>query len=475
MDDKSLRLIEQYLEELDENKTYPADFNVFVSEINKLINIPIRTNIDGNISAQSYTLSYLLSRPSRNDLGYDFISIDPYVDALTQPENLESYINSLTQFVEDASIETETTASTGDTYKVQVIGNFDTVNSIQNRITDWNTAATEEQSFTVDSPKVDGIYTPPVRTIDENTGQTRFSSYEYYSGPNMAINESNQYIDPETGALKKDGEGNVLRPVFRAGAASAMFEGLSQEAIFELQKELIDLGLDPSQYAFNPGVIDFSATNGEIDFVARLMTQANDANAMFPTLGLIDKESDNLIGMLRPFLDYKKSTDLNTNAFIESLSDDFAGEIVPPTEAEIKSLVDKEFASRGLYATANDYAKYATIFGNLKKDAATREAEIEKNKPSLGDVIGLSKTFAQGAAQGGMYTYPGFGITTPTAEETRKQLGKPLLQPIDPVFELGKIIDNIEAGRIDASQEIVGRQAAATEFKRNFMVFEENF
>ncbi len=77
MDDKSLRLIEQYLEELDENKAYPADFNVFVSEINKLINIPIRTNIDGKISAQSYTLSYLLSRPSRNDLGYDFISIDP--------------------------------------------------------------------------------------------------------------------------------------------------------------------------------------------------------------------------------------------------------------------------------------------------------------------------------------------------------------------------------------------------------------
>ena len=39
MDDKSLRLIEQYLEELDENKAYPADFNVFVSEINKIFYI----------------------------------------------------------------------------------------------------------------------------------------------------------------------------------------------------------------------------------------------------------------------------------------------------------------------------------------------------------------------------------------------------------------------------------------------------
>lgn len=475
MDDKTLRQIEGYLEELDESKGYPADFSAFVSEINRLINIPIRTNIDGKISAEPYTLSYLLSRPGRNELGYDFESIDPYVDGLTQPENLETYINSLTQFLEDASIEKETTASTGDTYKIQVIGNFDAVISIQNSITDWNTEATKEQSFTVDSPKVPGIYTAPTRTTDPQTGQTRFSSYEYYSGPNMAINESNQYIDPETGGLKKDSEGNVLRPVFRAGAASAMFEGLSQEAIFEIQKELIDLGLDPSQYAFNPGVIDFSATSGEIDFVARLMTQANDANAMFPTLNLVDKDSDTLMGMLRPFLDYKKTTDTNTNAFIESLSDEFAGEIVPPTEAEIKSIVDKEFASRGLYATANDYGKYATIFSNLKKDAATRQAEIEKNKPSLGDVIGLSKTFAQGATSGGMYTYPGFGITTPTAEETRKQLGKPLLQPIDPVFELGKIIDNVESGRIDASQEIVGRQAAATEFKRNFMVFEENF
>ena len=180
MDDKTLRQIKGYLEELDENKSYPADFSAFVSEINRLINIPIRTNIDGKISAESYTLSYLLSRPGRNELGYDFESIDPYVDGLTQPENLETYINSLTQFLEDASIETESTASTGGTYKVQVIGNFDTVSSIQNSITDWNTASTDEQSFTVDSPKVTGIYTPPTRTTDPTTGQTRFSSYEYY-------------------------------------------------------------------------------------------------------------------------------------------------------------------------------------------------------------------------------------------------------------------------------------------------------
>ena len=39
MDDKTLRQIKGYLEELDESKGYPADFNVLVSEINKLINI----------------------------------------------------------------------------------------------------------------------------------------------------------------------------------------------------------------------------------------------------------------------------------------------------------------------------------------------------------------------------------------------------------------------------------------------------
>ena len=51
----------------------------------------------------------------------------------------------------------------------------------------------------------------------------------------------------------------------------------------------------------------------------------------------------------------------------------------------------------------------------------------------------------------------------------------PLLQPIDAKYELGKIMDGIEEGRIDASAEIRNRSAAAQQFKRNFMVFEENF
>jgi hypothetical protein len=40
--EKSKNQVIAYLEELDENKNYPADFSVFISEINKRIMIPIR-------------------------------------------------------------------------------------------------------------------------------------------------------------------------------------------------------------------------------------------------------------------------------------------------------------------------------------------------------------------------------------------------------------------------------------------------
>ena len=110
----------------------------------------------------------------------------------------------------------------------------------------------------------------------------------------------------------------------------------------------------------------------------------------------------------------------------------------------------------------------------LQTDAAARAAEIEDNKLSLNDIIGLSTSY-DNTTEIGPYTYGGFGISVPSAEEAREKLGKPLLQQIDVTTELGKIIDDLEAGRIDASQEILARTAAAQEFKRNFMVFEENF
>lgn len=471
--EKSKNQVIAYLEELDENKNYPADFAVFVSEINKIIQVPIITNTPSGTSGQEYTLSYLLSLPSRNDLGFDFDSLIPYKDALTQPENFESYINSLNQFFTDAALEQEVTASTGDTYTIRVAIDTTQLDEISNNVLNWNTTSTEDQAFNPDQPKVPGIVEFTQRGQEPETGDVYFKSYDFYSGPNMAINQSNQYIDPKTGELKKDAQGNVLTPIFRAGSASSLFEGMSQDAIFEIQKELIDVGLDVSSYPFVAGVVDFSAKGQEVDFVAQLMTQANDANAMFPQLNLIDKNAPTLIGMLRPYLEYKKGIDEQTNATLEGLSE-YASEIVPPTEAEVKSVVDQLFIERGINPTARDYQKYATIFANLQKDSANRAAEIEKNKLSLNDVIGLSTSYDT-TTEIGPYTYGGFGISTPSPAEARAALGKPLLQPIDPIFELGKLMDDMEAGRIDASQELTARAAQAAQFKSNFMQFEENF
>jgi hypothetical protein len=471
---KSKNQIEEYLSKLDDDKNYYQDLSIFIKDINNLIQIPLRIKTPSGITGEEYALGYLLSLPSRNELGFDFESIMPYKEELTNPENFESYINALYQFLEDASVEKEVTGGVDDTYTISFIGDVDVVNEIQQSIIDWNTESTEEQAFSVDNQKVTGLVAIPQKSQDPETGDIYFKSYDYYSGPNMAINESNQYIDPTTGQLKKDGQGNVLTPVFRMGEATAIFEGLSQEAIFELQQELVSLGLDPSSYNFVPGVINFTAKGNEVDFVAQLMTQANDANAMFPQLGLIDKNAPTSIGKLRPFLEWKKGIDEQTNSWVESLTEKFAGEVVPPSEAEVKSVVDQLFIERGINPTARDYQKYASIFSNLQIEAANRAAEIEKNKVTLGDVIGLSKSYNT-TSQVGPYTYGGFGVTTPSAEEARQQLGKPLLQPIDVTFELGKIMDDLEAGRIDASQELVSRATQAAEFKRNFMVFEENF
>lgn len=476
--EKSKNQIITYLEQLDKDKLY-VEFPVFVSELNKRIIIPIRIkDSEGVVSAQEYTLSELLALPGPAKIGFDFgDSLIPYKDALTQPENLETYITALQNYLEVESVVKPSTRGTEGVAATDIeynsLASIPLAQDIYDSIIQWNVTSTEEQAFNIDNQKIPGLVEVTQRTQDPQTGDVYFKSYDFYSGPNMAINQSNQYIDPKTGELKKDAQGNVLTPIFRAGAASSLFEGLSQDAVFEIQKELIDLGLDVSTFPFAAGSVDFTAKGQEIDFVAQLMTQANDANAMFPNLGLIDKNAPTLMGMLRPYLEYKKGIDEQTNATLEGLSE-YASEIVPPTEAEVKSVVDQLFIERGINPTARDYQKYATIFGNLQKDAATRAAEIEKNKLSLNDVIGLATSY-DNTTEIGPYTYGGFGVTTPSPEEARAALGKPLLQPIDPIFQLGKIMDDLEAGRIDASQELTARAAQAAQFKSNFMQFEENF
>ena len=474
-DNRVIQDIENYLDDLDENQNYPADFIEFIAEINRRFTIPLEvTKADGEKMLVNESISTLLASDT-NTLGFDFDIIGNYRTGLTEPADWESWINTVNLMLDDITEPTETLSSGRENWTFRTVAQRDSIDAIRNSTGEWFTTPTEQNpTYSVDSPKIANAVAKPQLGQDQATGDVYFKSYEFYSGPNMALDGNNKYIDPETGLLKKDAQGNPMSPVFRAGAASEVFEGLSQEAIFEIQQELAGLGLDIGSYNFVPGVIDFTAKGNEIDFIAQLMTQANDANAMFPQLNLIDKTAPTLLGQLRPYLEYKKGVDAKTNAFLQDLQGKFAGEIVPPSESEVKGVVDALFAERGLYATSKDYAKYSTIFGNLQKQAAEREAEIEDNRISLGDVIGLAKSY-DSTTNTGPYTYGGFGIVTPTAEEARQQLGKPLLQPIDVMSELGKVMDDLESGRIDASNEIAGRAAAAQQFKSNFMQFEENF
>ena len=476
--EKSVKQIEKYLKDLDKNKDYPASFSEFISQLNQRIFIPIRIQKeDGEISADDYTLSYLLALPGVGAIGFDYgDNLVEYREQLLEPASLDEYITALTAYLEAEATPTESTLGMPGPGEQNItyssLANVEFISSISRTISDWNVQDTDTASYNIDEPKIMGI--APVTSKGETPeGETVFGSNDYYSGPNVALNTANQYIDPRTGETKKL-NGKVLTPHFRLGAATEVFSGLSQEAIFEIQQELASLGLDIGSYNFVPGVVDPTLRGGEIDFIGQLMTEANDAIAMFPELNLVDRNANTILGQLRPYMEWKKGVDEQTNVFVESLQREFAADVVPPTEAEVKSAIDQLFIERGINPTANDYQKYATIFGNLQKDAAARAAEIEDNKLSLNDIIGLSTSY-DNTTEIGPYTYGGFGVSVPSAEEAREKLGKPLLQQIDVTTELGKIIDDLEAGRIDASQEILARTAAAQDFKRNFMVFEENF
>ena len=476
--EKSVKQIEKYLKDLDKNKDYPASFSEFISQLNQRIFIPIRIQKeDGEISADDYTLSYLLALPGVGAIGFDYgDNLIEYREQLLEPASLDEYITALTAYLEAEATPTESTLGMPGPGEQNItyssLANIELISSISRTISDWNVQDTDTASYNIDEPKIMGI--APVTSKGETPeGETVFGSNDYYSGPNVALNTANQYIDPRTGETKKF-NGKVLTPHFRLGAATEVFSGLSQEAIFEIQQELSSLGLDIGSYNFVPGVVDPTLRGGEIDFIGQLMTEANDAIAMFPELNLVDRNANTILGQLRPYMEWKKGVDEQTNVFVESLQREFAGDVVPPTEAEIKSAIDQLFIERKINPTANDYQKYATIFTKLQKDAAARAAEIEDNKLSLNDIIGLATSY-DNTTEIGPYTYGGFGVSVPSAEEAREKLGKPLLQQIDVTTELGKIIDDLEAGRIDASQEILARTAAAQDFKRNFMVFEENF
>ena len=477
--EKSQNQIEDYLNSLDDSKNYPADFASFISEINKRIFIPIRIEReDGEVSAEDYSLNYLLGLPGEGDIGFAFgDNLIPYREDLLNPSDLEAYFNALEGYLAQELKPTESTLGLPGTSQQNItysaLADNSVAQTIYTDILDWNTTSTDTATYNFDNPKVMGVVAQPAKTQDQETGEFFFRSKDYYVGPNTAINELDEYVDVTTGETKKY-NGEILKPIFRIGAASALFEGLSQEKIFEIQQDLAGAGLDLSSFDFQPGFIDTTARKGEVDFVALLMLRANEFAASYPNLNLIDKNAGTLYGQLKPFIEFQKGISDKVNLLDEFERQGYTGEVVPPNEAQIKSAVDNAFIEAGINPTAADYATYGAVFSNLQSQAAAREFEIENNKPSFTDIIQLGTTYDT-TTNIGPYTYGGFGVSLPTPEEARNELGQPLLPSIDVEFELNKIVEEREAGRIDASKEIIARTAQAAAFKKNFMTFEENF
>ena len=508
MTNETYEKILRYLENQDKSGNYDTTSD-FLSEINK--RFELKFMVGGEL--QTYSLSQFISNfslgrdgevtanvsvestyspgstPESTPEGILFATIAGAMDATTlqalqggEGVNWASYINAINNLFNDLG--TGVTTPSGENIQL-LVGEegsednaYNNLKKIEEEVVSWVTRdytdGEVERPYSANDPKLEGISSVPQTTTGLD-GEPTFGSRTFYTGPNIAINAENQYYDPVTGEIKYNGDGSkILKPHFKRGSAVALFEGLSQETIFEIQRDLVEIGMiDPAK--MTPGVIN-PTTGPEINAIATLMTMANDSIVLLPSANFIDYEATSLYGQLLPYVDFQKTIAESTkiDLGIEGL-DQFASEVLPPTEAEVKAVVDELFAERGIVATASDYARYSTIFGNLQSQAAARAAEIEKNKPSLADTIGLSKTLSEIEEEKGNYRYPGFGVVAPTTEEARKELGMPLLQPIDAKYELGKIMDGIEEGRIDASAEIRNRSAAAQQFKRNFMVFEENF
>ena len=508
MTNETYEKILRYLENQDKSGNYDTTSD-FLSEINKRFELKFMVGgelktyslsqfinnfsqgKDGGVVANVTSTGYVTpgTMPEDTPEGIFFASIAGAMDATTlealqggEGVNWASYINAINNLFNDLG--TGVTTPSGENIQL-LVGDegaednaYNNLKKIEEEVISWVTRdytdGEIERTYSANDPKLEGISSVPQTTTGLD-GEITFGSKTFYTGPNIAINAENQYYDPVTGEIKYNGDGSkILKPHFKRGSAVALFEGLSKETIFEIQRDLVQLGLiDPAQ--MTPGVIN--PTSGqEINAIATLMTMANDSIVLLPGSNFIDYEATSLYGQLLPYVDFQKTIAESTkiDLGIEGL-DQFANEVLPPTEAEVKAVVDELFAERGLVATASDYARYKIIFGNLESQAAARDAEIQKNKPSLADTIGLSKTLSEIEQEKGNYRYPGFGVVAPTPEEARKELGMPLLQPIDAKYELGKIMDDIEEGRIDASAEIRNRSAAAQEFKQNFMVFEEYF
>ena len=142
--EKSVKQIEKYLKDLDKNKDYPASFSEFISQLNqKNIYTYTYTKEDGEISADDYTLSYLLALPGVGAIGFDYgDNLIDYREQLLEPASLDEYITALTAYLEAEASETESTLGMPGPGEQNItyssLANIELISSISRTISDWN-------------------------------------------------------------------------------------------------------------------------------------------------------------------------------------------------------------------------------------------------------------------------------------------------------------------------------------------------
>ena len=504
----------------DKSGRYQESWEGLFADLNKTIMIPVQESRgDTQLEAKEMSLADLITSKFADE------KIQELANNLKNASTTADYQNYLEQFLlsleNQDNIEITTTEEIPEGYQggdeLTLRKTFDfTLGSAEgtaqqqyekiiNEVKDWHDSSwykkdeggVEVEGFGQGKPK-----TPGEQDWIEETEPTREMTFEgedisrsksHYTGPYAQIDEdTNYYVQYNQAEDKWDAvrygkdhplAGERVSPHFYRGADSDMFENKTANEIFIIQQQLLELGLDTTQFNFVPGEVDFQAKNNEISFIRSLMTAANDLSAMNPNGVYINYNAPTLMGQLAPYVEFRKGVneELNIEGYKEHL-EEFGTEVLPPTESEVKNAIDELFLSKGLTPSASDYEQYGGIIAGLRSQAAAREIEIKKNEVTLADFVGLGRLPSedlQSRIHGKEFQDPGFAVsytpTFPTAEEAREQLGKPLLTPFDIDAELEKVFLSKEAPRILAGQQLMNRRVQAQQFKSNFMEFEESF
>ena len=520
--EQSIQDLLDYLAELDESREY-IDFDELLSQANNILKVSMLVNGE----ELELTIAELLFHDQKAYIQFNFFDEENFrefgnrqlnfKEDILNSGDLQTYVEKLDVFLRGLEEEREHSFTnpldnTTGTVTFKLLGVTgsegedslgDSLSLIKEQVQDWVVGDItytdedgEEQTIRhdADSPKVPNVVPKSgddLEVTDEGLVVNR-GSKDFYTSIDIQVNEDNQYTDVEGGVLRyPEGHpkaGEPITPHFRIGQAADVFEGLSAHQTFIIQQQLMELGMDISKIDnFTPGVIDFQSANSEINFLATMMQSANDLQAQFTNNVFIDYDAPSVMGQLAPYIEFKKSVDRDIDVPFEKELSQYASEVLPPTETEVKAAIDELFLSKGLTPTAQDYQKYGGIITGLRSQAAARELEIEKNKLTLTDIMGLAqgeytvggdKVVSYGGKPGAKPTEfkdVSFGVSLPSPEEAREQLGKPLLTPFDVNAELEKIFESREADRILGGQELMNRKLQAAQFRKNFMEFEDAF